>query len=227
VKFTTIAALAVISGLSLTQTVHAQNYNDRDRYADRYDKNGHYDAYSPLTQLEPSTYVTIRTQQPIDTDRRDGRVFTAVVEEDVWDDYNRLAVPAIRRGSPAELLVRSAPDGDLVLDLDSVTVGGHRYAVSAAPERIDNREVRGTSGQAPAYIGGGALLGSIVGAIAGGGKGAAIGAAAGAAAGAGLMTQGRHVHVPAGTLLTFRLDQSLALGVKDDGFQRGQVHYHR
>ena len=65
------------------------------------------------------------------------RVFAGIVETDVWDDSSRLAIPAIPRGSPAELLVRSARDGDLILDLDSVTVGGQRYAVSAGADRIE------------------------------------------------------------------------------------------
>jgi hypothetical protein len=219
-----IVACALIGGLGVTQILQAQNPNDR---YDRYDRDGHYDAYTRLAQLDPGTFVTVRTRQPIDTDRRDGRVFAAEVERDVWDDSGRLAIPAIQRGSPAELLVRSAPDGDLILDMESVTVDGQRYAISASPERVEAQGRVNNGNRAPEYIGGGAILGTIIGAIAGGGKGAAIGAAAGAAAGAGLMTRGRFVRVPAGSVLTFRLEQGLSLGVRDDGFQRGQAHYHR
>lgn len=63
----------------------------------------------------------------------------------------------------------------------------------------------------------------MIGAIAGGGKGAAIGAAAGAVTGLGIAFQGRAVRVPAGSLLTFRLDHGLeiATNVHDrDRFDR-------
>jgi hypothetical protein len=194
---------------------------------DRFDRNGHYDAYTRLAQIEPGTFVSVRTREPIDTDRRDGRVFTAVVENDVWDDYSRLAIPAIPRNSSAELLVRSAPDGDLILDLESVSVGGERYAVSARPDRIEGRASVNNNDRATEFVGGGALLGTIIGAIAGGGKGAAIGAAAGAGAGAaGLLTRGRFVRVPEGSLLTFRLERGLTIGVPDNGFQRDRGHFH-
>ena len=64
------------------------------------------------------------------------------------------------------------------------------------------------------YVGGGAAVGAIIGAIAGGGKGAAIGATAGAGAGAGaqVLTKGKSVNVPAESLLTYRLRQSLQAG---------------
>ncbi len=178
---------AIVAGLFVVQTVHAQN--PYDPWRDRYGRDGRYDAYSRLSRVEAGTYETVRTSAPIDTARRDGRVYPAVVDQDVWDNYNRLAVPAIPKGSPAELLVRSAPDGDLILDLQSIIVDGRRYAVSAQANRIEER-ARGTSGEKAAeYVGGGAILGTIIGAIAGGGKGAAIGAAAGAGAGtAGLLT---------------------------------------
>jgi hypothetical protein len=209
----------LIAGLLTIQTVHAQN--PYDPWQDRYGRDGRYDAYTRPSRLEPGTFVTVRTQRPLDTDRPDGRIFPAVVDRDVWDNYGRLAVPAIPRGAPAELRVRTAPDGDLILDLDSVVVDGRRYTVGAQTDRIESRP-RGTSGdRAAEYVGGGAILGTIIGAIAGGGKGAAIGAAAGAGAGAaGLLTRGREVHVPAGSELTFRLDRELWLGERGDGYRR-------
>jgi hypothetical protein len=164
-----------------------------------------------LQQIDPGTFIVVRTDQYIASDRADERVFPARVAEDVWDDYSRLAVPAIPEGSPAELIVRTARDGDLILDLDSVYAHGQRYVVSAERERIQSD--RRLSNDAPAFIGGGALLGTIIGAIAGGGKGAAIGAAAGAATGAGLSLRGQSVRVPAGSVLNFRLDRGLVVGV--------------
>ncbi|HEV3139820.1 MAG TPA: hypothetical protein VGY57_04865, partial [Vicinamibacterales bacterium] len=171
-----VLGCSLIAALLTVQTVRAQYprvQNPYDPWQDRYSPDGRYDAYTRLARVEPGTYVTVRTREPIDTNRRGGRAFSAVVDQDVWDDYSRLAVPAIPRGSPAALLVRSAPAGDLILDLDSITVGGQRYAVSAQPDRIAGQP-RATSGdRAAEYVGGGAILGTIIGAIAGGGKGAA------------------------------------------------------
>jgi hypothetical protein len=209
IRFSIAIVGAVLIGASLvTQIAQAQNFDDRYR-------NGRYDAYSKLAQIDPGTLISVRTRQSIDARKQDGRVFPAVVESDVWDDSRRLAVPAIPRGSAAGLLVRSARDGDLILDLDSITVGGERYAVSAGVDRIESGSRSDNGDRAAGFIGGGAILGSIIGAIAGGGKGAAIGAAAGAGAGTvGLLTtQGHEVRVPAGSVLTFRLERGLSLGV--------------
>jgi hypothetical protein len=164
-----------------------------------------------LDRLNAGTYVTVRTSQSINSDHRDGRIFGGVVADDVWDDYRRLAVPAIPRGSRVEMIVRTAPGGDLILDLQAVFAHGQRYALSAQPERVESG-ARRDDDRTTALVGGGAILGTVIGAIAGGGKGAAIGAAAGAATGLGVAFQGRAVRVPAGSLLTFRLDRSLEIG---------------
>jgi len=68
----------------------------------------------------------------------------------------------------------------------------------------------------------------VIGAITGGAKGAAVGAAAGAAVGAGtqVLTHGRRVSIPAESLITYRLQNGLDLGVKDTGYDRNGVHYH-
>jgi hypothetical protein len=214
-----VIGCSIIASFLAAQTIVAQN--PYDPWQARYGRDGRYDAYSRPARLEAGAFVTVRTERPLDADRADGRIFSAVVDRDVWDEFGRLAVPAIPRGSPAQLRVRTAPDGDLILDLDSVVVDGKRYFVGAQADRIESRP-RGTSGdKAAEYVGGGAILGTIIGAIAGGGKGAAIGAAAGAGAGAaGLLTRGREVRVPAGSVLTFRLDRDLWLGGRGDGDRR-------
>ena len=217
-----VIGCSLIAGLLGAQTASAQR--PYDPWQDRYGRDGRYDAYSRPARLEAGTFITVRMERPLDTDRDDGRVVPAVVDRDVWDQYGRLAVPAIPKGSPAELRVRTAADGDLILDLDSVVVDGRRYAVAAQADRIDSRP-RGTSGnKAAEYVGGGALLGTIIGAIAGGGKGAAIGAAGGAGVGAAglLATHGRQVRVPAGSELTFRLDRDLFLGGRGNGARRNR-----
>ena len=180
-----------------------------------------------LTHIDPGTLITVRTSETIDERALDGRIYGGVVEQDVTDGSGRLVIP---RSSPVELMVRGASNGDLLLDLESVVVNGERYAVRAEANRVDAPPEQSNDGHRTAiYAGGGAILGTIVGAIAGGGKGAAIGAAAGAAAGAGagILTHGREVRVPSETLLTFRLQRGLDMGVVDQGFDRDQHHYHR
>jgi hypothetical protein len=129
-----------------------------------------------------------------------------------------------------ELIVRVARDNDLILDLESVTVDGQRYAVNADANRIeaDNRDTVGKNSRTGKYVGGGAILGAILGAAVGGGKGAAIGAGLGAGAGATaeIATSGREVHVPPESLVTFRIDRPLVVGARDDGYDRDGHHYH-
>jgi hypothetical protein len=181
-----------------------------------------------LTRIEGGTVLPVRTNEFISSNRADGRIFTGAVSEDVFGGNGDLAIP---RGSNVELIVRNAPDGDLVLDLESVMVDGRRYALDAAAERIDasRKEGVGANERTGKYLGGGAILGAIIGGIAGGGKGAAIGAGAGAAAGAAgeMATRGREVKVPPETLLTFRIDRPLTMGVADEGAIENGNHYHR
>jgi hypothetical protein len=173
------------------------------------------------------TSIPVRTNETIDAKKSDGRVFTGVVDQDVMDGNNNVAIP---RGSTAELIVRKGPNKDLMLDLESVTVNGQRYAVNADPSSTTSsqRDGIGKNKRTGEFIGGGAALGAIIGAIAGGGRGAAIGAAAGAGAGAGtqILTRGKTVKVPAESVLTFRLEQPIAMGGIDNGFTRRGRHYH-
>jgi len=153
--------------------------------------------------------ITVRNNEPIDAGQTDGRVFSGVVHQDVLDADGNVAMP---RGSDAELMVKIDSNRDLVLDLESVTVNGQRYALTAHSDRLADgqKDGIGQNKRTAEYVGGGALLGTIIGAIAGEGKGAAIGAAAGAAAGAGMqvLTRGKAVNVPAESLLTFRLERT-------------------
>jgi len=79
---------------------------------------------------------------------------------------------------------------------------------SAVGPSLEGRDVKG--------IGLPAAGGAIVGAIIGGGKGAAIGAAAGGGAGTArlMITRGKDVRVPRGTLVAVRLTQPARLDVR-------------
>lgn len=177
--------------------------------------------------IDAGTTVQIRTNEDIDTRETDGRVYSGVVNEDVRDRSGRIAIP---RGSDVELIVKPVSSNEVALDLDSVTINGQRYAIyTEGGIAKGQKEGIGINKRTGKYVGGGALLGAVIGAMAGGGKGAAIGAGAGAAAGAGVqvLTRGQQVKVPAESLLTFRLDEPLQLGVADTGFMREGRHFHR
>ena len=180
-----------------------------------------------VTRIEPGTVLPVRTNDYISSDRADGRIFTGTVDRDVMGEDGNLAIP---RGSTVELIVRNAQDGDLVLDLESVMVDGRRYALDAAPDRIDadKKDGVGANERTGKFVGGGALLGAIIGGVAGGGKGAAIGAGAGAVTGAATetATRGREVKVPSESILTFRIDRPLTMGVADHGNSDNGRHYH-
>ena len=195
-----------------------------------------FTAAAQVDTLRSGTNVTVRTNSSIDVKNpSDGRIYTGVVDQDVMDQSGRVAIP---RGSDAELIVRNYGNGEVILDIESITVNGRRYIVSTQDEPVSNqtgsqKEGVGKNERTAKYVGGGAVLGTIIGAIAGGGKGAAIGAAAGAAAGAGTqtITRGRDVKVPAESLITFRLDRPLTGGQgalsRDNGYTENGYHYHK
>lgn len=174
---------SVVAAVCLSTAVFAQDHG-RDRYWDR--DRGVY------TMLQPGTVVPVRTQESIDVQRTDNRVFNGIVDQDVRGDNGRIAIP---RGAHAELIVRVARDNDLVLDLESVVVNGQRYGVKTDPNRVESRP--DTS-----------VVGSILGAINGG------------------EVRGRTVRIPNGSVVTFRLEQPLEMGVADRGVDRNGYHYH-
>lgn len=180
--------LMVSAAVILTLCVPAALAQDRDRDRDR-DRDHDRDR---ITRIEPGTQIAVRTNETIDVARRDNRVYTGTVDQDVRGEGGRLAIP---RGSTVELVVRVAPDNDLILDLDSVVVNGQRYAVKADANRVESR--RDDS-----------LVGAIVGAIQGG------------------QVRGRAVRVPRQSILSFRIERPMELGVPDRGYDRDGRHYH-
>jgi len=163
--------------------------------------------------IEAGTTINVRTIDAIDARDSDGRVFSGEIDQDVPSRSGNVAIP---RGSRVDLNVKRVSDNEIALDLDSVTIAGQRYGIDTDDNVVttERRDGLGGNERTGKYVGGGALLGAIIGAVTGGGKGAAIGAGAGAAAGAGaqVLTRGGHINVPAESLLTFRLAQSLRAG---------------
>jgi hypothetical protein len=186
--------------------------SDRPR-DDNQDNRGYDQSRMERVMLVAGTEVVVRTNERIDARNAvEGQTFSAQIEENVRDSDGSTAIP---RGSDARLVVRRLEyNGDLTLDVESVTVEGRRYQVSTANQELDNqRQGIGGNRRTGEFVGGGAVLGAIIGAIAGGGKGAAIGAGAGAGTGAlaQIVTRGKEVHVPVESVIRFRLDRPLRL----------------
>ena len=158
----------------------------------------------------------MRTNEAIDSaTANEGQTFDVQVTRDARSSD---AVVVIPRGSSARVVIKSASKGgrfrgasDLVLDLQSVIIGGRSYEIDTVDISQKGKSGVGANKRTAEYTGGGAALGAIIGAIAGGGKGAAIGAGAGAGAGAltQILTKGGAIRVPVETVLTFSLDKPL------------------
>jgi hypothetical protein len=210
----------------LAATAFAQDYPNRSR--ESRDREGTYREYAGTIQA--GTQIRVRTGQTIDVrDYSDGRVYTGTVVDDIVAPDGRIIIP---RGAKAELIVQNVREHDMTVDLESISVDGRRYMVTADAYDSSRRTGVGANKRTGEYVGGGALFGTIIGAIAGGGKGAAIGALAGGAAGAGAqtLTRGQVIRIPAETVLSFRLEQPLQIATgrytEDNGYDRNGYHYH-
>jgi hypothetical protein len=176
-----VSGLAFLLTLSALPPLFAQ-YRDGDRDRDR----------DRMTRIESGTIIAVRTNDTIDVERNDYQVYRGMVDQDVRGNDGRLAIP---RGSNVELIVRVERDNDLIIDLESVSVNGNRYAIKTQANRQESQ--RDDS-----------LVGSIVGAIQGG------------------EARGRAVRIPRDSVLTFRLQRGLDMGVADRGSDREGRHYH-
>lgn len=169
-------------------------------------------------EIPAGTELAIRTNDTIDSTAGDasGRTYSGEITREVQSSDGRVLIP---RGSPVTLAVVNATEGgttgtdSLELALRSVTINGQTFNVSTGTVEQRGREGLGGNQRTATMVGGGAALGTLIGAVAGGAKGAVIGAVAGAAAGAGaqVMTRGKEVKVPAESVLTFRLNNSINL----------------
>src|SRR5450755_1169128 len=127
-----LLGVAFLAALCMLPAASAQQNPDRDRDSGDRDRDRDRDR---STRIEPGTTLAVRTNQSIDSDKRDYQVYTGIVDEDVRGDNGRLAIP---RGSKVELIVRVAQDNDLIVDLESVTVNGQRYAIKTDPNRAES-----------------------------------------------------------------------------------------
>src|SRR2546430_1473517 len=135
---------ALFAGLCLSVGAWAQD-RDRIRNSDRdWDRE-----HSRFTRLSQGTIIPVRPNESIDVERKDNRVYYAIIDQDVRGNNGQLAIP---RGSRVELIVRVERDNDLILDLESVTVNGQRYAIQTEANRVESSRDN-------------SLVGAIVGAV--------------------------------------------------------------
>ena len=132
--------------------------------------------------------------------------FQATTVADLYEGNNVL-IPAgsMLRGvvSAVNRASRTDRKGSLTVVFDQITVGGRTYPMrGTVTHALESEGIRGEAGR----IGAGAGVGAIIGGIIGGVKGALLGVLIG---GGGTMaaTEGKDVHLPAGTILRVRLDQ--------------------
>jgi hypothetical protein len=163
-------------------------------------------------RLAEGTEIQVRLDEALSskTARREDR-FDASVLRPVRAQ-GALAVPAgarvrgiVKDVEPAR---RPSKEGRLELDFDSLYLERTRvdlrsHVVSLSDNNDNKKETAGKAGV-------GAALGGILGAMFGGGKGAVIGGILGGG-GAVVGTKGDDVELPAGTVLTLRLDKPLVV----------------
>ncbi|MDR3723500.1 MAG: hypothetical protein P4K83_03315 [Terracidiphilus sp.] len=142
-----------------------------------------------------------------------GDNFTATVSDDIVVNNQVIVAKGSRADgtvTDAKPLGRFKGGAELGIRLDRIHTRWGSYPVNTSS--IDRAE-KGKGKRTAGFIGGGAGLGALIGGLTGGGKGAAIGAAAGAGAGtAGTAFTGNHqIVLPAETLLTFRLENSVRI----------------
>jgi hypothetical protein len=94
-------------------------------------------AWRSVTQdtgtIPAHTKIRVRTIEAMDTQISECQLFRGVVDRDVFGGNGNVL---ISKGSEAELIVRSLPDGDLALDLESVMINGQRFGVETGNEAI-------------------------------------------------------------------------------------------
>src|SRR5579883_2777372 len=90
--------------------------------------------------IDAGTTVTVRTNEDIDASNADGRVFSGIVDQDV---FNRSGNIAITKGANVELLVKNIAKNQVALDLESITANGRRYGIQTQDSTITSQPADG------------------------------------------------------------------------------------
>jgi hypothetical protein len=170
------------------------------------------------------TSMAIRLIDPIDSEKaQPGQTFRATLDAPLPSDGDAVPSGYDVKGHIEDVKSAGKFAGQslLVLQLDSISVGGKLYDIDADPYR---RQGKNRSTNTAEKVGGGAVLGAILGGIIGGGKGAGIGAAAGGGAGGGAQaaSKSQQIHLPSETVLNFTLRTPLTVTLGGKGPDSGR-----
>jgi hypothetical protein len=164
-------------------------------------------------RLAEGTEIVVRLDETLSsrTARREDRFDASVFRPVRAGRRVLLPVGARVRGTvrEAEPAQRGSKAGRLEIDFDALFLGRERYDLRARVISIaeeDRQEGVGTAGKA----GIGATLGAILGGVIGGSKGAVIGILVGGT-GAVVGSKGEEVELPAGTVVSLRLERPLSV----------------
>jgi hypothetical protein len=164
----------------------------------------------PQVTIRPGTFVTVRTDQPLSSDRnQEGDTFAATLTQPIVVDGVVVAQrgqTVMGRVAEAKKAGRAAGVSHLSLQLTGLTLADGTQA--GIQSQMVTRNGQTSVGNDVAAVGTTTAVGAGIGAAADWGRGAAIGAGAGAVVGiAGvLLTRGHPTVVYPETLLSFRID---------------------
>jgi len=166
----------------------------------------------PPLVLDAGTNVRVRSTSTLSTKTNAaGDVFHGSLDAPLTVDGKVVA----EKGARVQGVVADADPGGRVKGVASISVRLTAIETDKGMVGVKTnaiaREARSTKRNDAVKVGIGSGIGAAIGAIAGGGRGAAIGAGAGAGAGTGvvLATRGEPAVLPAETVLTFKLADSV------------------
>ncbi|MGO9403761.1 MAG: BON domain-containing protein [Terriglobales bacterium] len=159
------------------------------------------------------TSIAVRLIDPIDSEKaQPGQTFRATLDGPLPSDGDAVPSGYDVKGHIEDVKSAGKFAGQslLVLQLDSISVGGKLYGIDVDPYR---REGKNRSTNTAEKVGGGAVLGAILGGIIGGGKGAGVGAVAGGGLGGGAQaaSKSQQIQLPSETVLNFTLRSPLTV----------------
>ena len=168
----------------------------------------------PPLEVPAGTSLLVRLGSTLDTKTAQaGQPFNGTLARSVVV-HNEVAIPA-GAGVSGTVVDSKSPgkfkgEGVLSITLNAINVGGTPREIATS---TFSQTVKGKGKRSAVAIGGGTGAGALIGGLAGGGKGAAIGALVGAGAGTAgaAFTGNKEVQIPAETVVTFRLANSITV----------------
>ena len=170
------------------------------------------------------TSIAIRLVDPIDSEKaQPGQTFRATLDAPLPSDGDAVPSGYEVKGHVQDVKSAGKFAGQslLVLQLDSISMGGKSFFIDADPYQ---RQGKNRTTNTAEKVGGGAVIGAILGGIIGGGKGAGIGAAAGGGVGGGVQAagKGQQIQLPSETVLNFTLRSPLTVTLPKRGPDSGR-----